>query len=233
MPPANSGAASVRAAAALLVDCGGAEVAWRGRRGVVAGRWHAPGELRRRSRLRRTRRPGLARGICRRGRRSAACPGPLRPRRCCRAAHALPPFRRRPPPPPGSCRASASRTKCSTRHPHDMLGSRCDSRFFSWRSPCSHSSSMLTITARCRGARGDYAGDSSDDRVQRSLPVCRSSWPSMSRRHRGLRPTAATPCAADAVIAAASAAPAPHASASRSPAELGDASSPGRSWQHS
>ena len=47
------------------------------------------------------------------------------------------------PPPRGSCRATASRTRRATSSPHDMRGSRCESRSFSRRSPCSHSWSML------------------------------------------------------------------------------------------
>jgi len=55
--------------------------------------------------------------------------------------------RRRPRPPRrGSWRSTASRTRRATRSPHDIRGSRCDSRPFNCRSPRSHSSSMLTFS---------------------------------------------------------------------------------------
>ena len=58
----------------------------------------------------------------------------------CGDAPALPSLRRLCPlpAPRGSCRATASRTKRVTRSPHDMRGSRCDSRPLSRRSIPEH-----------------------------------------------------------------------------------------------
>ena len=93
-------------------------------------------------------------------------------------------------------------------------------------------SSAPAVDGRPATAAGSF-----DDGLPRSLPVRRPSRPPRpppaSRGDRASRPAATRPCAADPVIAAAPAspAPAPDSSAARLHAALGEAGSPGRSWQ--